>query len=88
MLLLIVGTLLFNHGGFAYPQGPQVNQSASSSSYSEAFAYSVTSATSLLHPATERPLSTLGEVDEAVLRLFGPALLALGVLSLRGRIKR
>jgi len=50
--------------------------------------YSMQSASSLLRAPEARALTPIGEANEALLRVFGPTLVALGVLALRGRIKR
>jgi uncharacterized protein YjbI with pentapeptide repeats len=56
--------------------------------FGTAFTYSIESATSLLSSPQPRPLTAIGQGMEFALRLLGPALLGLAVLSLRGRIKR
>ena len=56
--------------------------------FGTAFSYSVESATSLLNPPQSRPLTAIGQGTEFVLRLLGPGLLGLAILSLRGRVKR
>jgi hypothetical protein len=53
----------------------------------DALGYSVESATALLS-GPERPLTPIGQWIQAVLRLLGPLLYGLAVLSLRGRVKR
>jgi uncharacterized protein YjbI with pentapeptide repeats len=56
--------------------------------FGTALSYSIESATSLLRSPQPRPLTVIGQVTEFVLRLLGPGLLGLAVLSLRGRVKR
>jgi hypothetical protein len=50
--------------------------------------YACQASTSLLRTPERQPLTAKGQVAEIFLRLAGPALLALGLLSLRGRVKR
>jgi hypothetical protein len=52
-----------------------------------ALAFSAESATSLLR-GPDRALTPLGEWTQVAVRLLGPVLFGLAVLSLRGRIKR
>ena len=52
-----------------------------------ALAFSSQSATSLLH-GPDRALYAAGDWTQAGLRLLGPALFGLAVISLRGRVKR
>jgi len=52
-----------------------------------ALAYSAESATSLLR-GPDRALTLVGQWTQVALRLLGPVLLGLAVLSLRGRVKR
>jgi hypothetical protein len=73
-------------GGVAYKeetvQGPRPG-------WRVAMDYTMQSATSLLRePPTQPTLTLTGKADAAVLRLAGPALLALAVLAIRGRTKR
>jgi uncharacterized protein YjbI with pentapeptide repeats len=57
--------------------------------WSTGLEYAVQSTTSLLRAPTNPPILTpWGQAIEVVLRLGGPALLALAVLAIRGRIKR
>jgi hypothetical protein len=50
--------------------------------------YGAQSATSLLRAPEAKDLTPVGEAIEAFLRVFGPTLVAFGVLALRGRVKR
>jgi uncharacterized protein YjbI with pentapeptide repeats len=52
-----------------------------------ALGYSAEVATSLLR-GPDRPVTAAGEWTQAILRWLGPALFALALLSLRGRVKR
>lgn len=54
----------------------------------DAVSYSMHSITSLVRPAGTVPLTTTGNYTELVLRLLGPLLLGLAVLSIRARVKR
>lgn len=53
-----------------------------------AFEFTIEAATSLVRSPTPRPLTVAGRMIELILRLIGPLLLGLAVLSLRGRVKR
>jgi hypothetical protein len=55
--------------------------------FRDAFLYSFEVATSLLRPPN-RDLYTAGRLSELGLRLLGPVLFGLAILSLRGRVKR
>jgi hypothetical protein len=57
------------------------------SQFPNAVVYSAQSATSILR-GPDRPLTPLGEYTQIVLRLLGPLLFGLAILSLRGRVKR
>ena len=52
-----------------------------------AFGYAAEVSTSLLR-GPDRPVTVVGEWTRAVLRFLGPSLLALALISLRGRVKR
>lgn len=54
----------------------------------DAVSYSVHSVTSLIRPTGTVPLTTVGNYTELVLRILGPLLLGLAVLSIRARVKR
>ena len=53
-----------------------------------ALTYSAESATVVFRGPEQRPVTFVGRWCQIVLRLLGPALLGLAVLSLRGRVKR
>jgi hypothetical protein len=57
------------------------------SSIAAALLFSVQSVGALLHGPTQQ-LSVLGEWIQVALRFFGPILLGLAILSIRGRVKR
>lgn len=102
--LLVVASIIFTAQGFdrnggtsfrasrVQPDGQLVYVNyalpAPPHDFGAAFTYSIESATSLLSSPQSRPLTAIGEGTEFALRLLGPALLGLAVLSLRGRIKR
>jgi uncharacterized protein YjbI with pentapeptide repeats len=56
-------------------------------SYGDSLTYAAGTATAVLGPPT-RPLTRLGEWLRIVLRVIGPVLIGLTVLSIRGRVKR
>jgi uncharacterized protein YjbI with pentapeptide repeats len=53
----------------------------------KAFAFSIESSISVLRPP-ERSLTTIGEWTQIGLRITGPVLLGLAIISIRGRVKR
>jgi uncharacterized protein YjbI with pentapeptide repeats len=72
-----VFALLFQAWGFVSP-----------GSFTDALLFSLESTTSLFARASEVPLTRFGEALWIVLRLLGPLLFGLIVLSIRGRVKR
>ena len=63
-------------------------QPASAPDLGGAFVYSVESATAFFRGPGAEQLTEWGRVFQVCLRLLGPALLALTVLAVRGRVKR
>jgi len=66
----------------------RVQQPGARLGFGAAVEYSIRSSTSLLQPTQPRPMTYAGKGAEAVLRLLGPLLLGLTILSLRNRVKR
>jgi hypothetical protein len=56
--------------------------------WSDAAFQAVESATSLLRPTPARSFTPVGKAIEIGLRLLGPVVLGLAILSVRGRLKR
>ncbi|MFD8492654.1 pentapeptide repeat-containing protein [Amycolatopsis sp. NPDC059657] len=54
----------------------------------DAISYSLHSITSLIRPTGTIPLTTIGNYTELTLRILGPVLLGLALLSIRARVKR
>jgi hypothetical protein len=54
----------------------------------DAVSYSLHSITSLIRPASTIPLTPIGNYTELILRILGPLLLGLALLSIRARVKR
>jgi hypothetical protein len=97
-IAVILATLLFANVGFPAQQASRGAASVSVTSrgasqvtgwkqYLDALAYSLESTTSLLRPP-DQALTRPGRWVQIVLRLVGPLLFGLIILSLRGRIKR
>jgi hypothetical protein len=82
LLTSILFAAAFHAWGFA-PSG----LGSPSVSWPRALTYSLGTATNLLAPP-ERPLTVTGDFLHIALRVIGPLLLGLAVVSLRGRIKR
>jgi len=75
---VLVFAALFETWGFKAPRG-----------FGNAFIFSLETATNLLGPLNQAVVtSNTGEVLQVALRVLGPLLLGLAVLSLRGRIRR
>lgn len=72
-------------GGSVYRQ---VTVSGARPGRDDAAFHAVESATSLLRPTPSRPFTSAGKAIEIGLRLLGPLLLGLAILSIRGRVKR
>jgi hypothetical protein len=72
-------------GALVYRQVPA--EDATGAGLPEAVRFSARSATSLLR-GPDRALTPAGESLEIALRLLGPVLLGLAVLSIRGRVRR
>ncbi|GAA0915920.1 hypothetical protein GCM10009558_025330 [Virgisporangium aurantiacum] len=74
------------------PGGPatyrQVTVNGTRPGWDEAAFHAVESATSLLRPTPSRSFTSTGKAIEIGLRLLGPLLLGLAILSIRGRMKR
>ena len=104
LVVIAIGALVFAGPGFKSPPSlkcvivvqPQLElrykcRSVKRPSLREqlpaALAFSSQSATSLLH-GPDRALYAAGDWTQAGLRLLGPALFGLAVISLRGRVKR
>lgn len=66
----------------------QVTVSGARPGWDEAAFHAVESATSLLRPTPSRSFTSAGKAIEIGLRLLGPLLLGLAILSIRGRVKR
>jgi uncharacterized protein YjbI with pentapeptide repeats len=75
--VVLVASVIFAFWGFAEPDP-----------FPTALRYSAQATTALLRGPSERPLTEVGEWLQIVLRLIGPVLLGLAVLSVRGRVKR
>jgi len=102
LLVLALGTLGFATIGFtgsaqveyrpvagsAPATYRQVTVSGARPGWDEAAFHAVESATSLLRPAPARAFTPAGKAIEIGLRLLGPLLLGLAILSIRGRVKR
>jgi hypothetical protein len=98
ILAVVLATLLFANMGFPAQQdsrGPAsttvtrqgTSQATEWKQYLDALTYSLESTTSLLRPP-DQALTRPGRWVQIVLRLVGPLLFGLMILSLRGRIKR
>jgi hypothetical protein len=102
LLVLALGTLGFatigfkgaTHTEYRPVGGPapvtyrQVTVSGARPGWGEAAFHAVESATSLLRPTPSRAFTPAGKAIEIGLRLLGPLLLGLAILSIRGRVKR
>jgi uncharacterized protein YjbI with pentapeptide repeats len=104
MVLVVFGTAIFAGIGFKHPMSPQiiaVDVSSGKAIYEkqdvprpssleqvpEALAFSAESTVSLLR-APDRALTLPGRWAQMILRILGPVLFGLAVLSLRGRVRR
>jgi uncharacterized protein YjbI with pentapeptide repeats len=98
ILAVVLAALLFANVGFPAQQASPATESTTVTrqgtsqvtgwkQYLDALAYSLESTTSLLRPP-DQALTRPGRWVQIVLRLVGPLLFGLTILSLRGRIKR
>ncbi|WP_370949527.1 pentapeptide repeat-containing protein [Amycolatopsis sp. cg5] len=94
-----VGTVIFVSAGFATAATTsfvptsggtyvQTTVPGPRPGWSDALSYSLHSITSLIRPAGTIPLTAAGNYTELTLRILGPLLLGLALLSIRARVKR
>ena len=76
-----------DRGAPVYARQPPPQRPAGLDEFPGAVRFSAQAATALLR-GPDRPLTALGEWLHMALRLVGPVLLGLAVLSIRGRVKR
>jgi uncharacterized protein YjbI with pentapeptide repeats len=104
IILLVAASLIFMTQGFDRNGGTMLRAAQVQSNgrvvytkyalpspphdFGTALRYSIESATSLLRAPQPRRLTAIGQATEVLLRLLGPGLLGLAILSLRGRVKR
>ena len=82
LVVVVLAAIVFSAWGFEQPTKPSFIET-----FPDALAYSLESATALLR-GVDQPLTPIGRWCQTALRLVGPILFGLALLSLRGRTKR